>query len=168
MLAANPVETSIRHNEKHSLPALTPPWYWCHSCRPLLWGIHLTQRGPRRLRAGQQHHAGLTQTIRFPSRCSMSHLQSVFRVYWERTSTVEQNTMRAIVLDELREHHSQGNGGDKTTSATPPVPSICRAGEARLNFPSLSLAVSPVCTAYPAGEPLEVDEKSVRASVFPD
>jgi hypothetical protein len=45
-----------------------------------------------------------------------------FRLYWERTSTAEQNTMRAIVLDELREHHLEGDGGDKTTSAHPSGP----------------------------------------------
>jgi hypothetical protein len=45
-----------------------------------------------------------------------------FRVYWERTSTAEQDSMRSIILDELRGHHSPGNGGDKATSAHPSVP----------------------------------------------
>jgi hypothetical protein len=45
-----------------------------------------------------------------------------FRVYWEQTSAAQQETMRAIILDELREHHSHGNGGNKTTSAHPSGP----------------------------------------------
>jgi hypothetical protein len=41
-----------------------------------------------------------------------------FRLYWERTSLEEQASMRAIVLDELVQHHS----ADKTTAAHPSTP----------------------------------------------
>jgi hypothetical protein len=45
-----------------------------------------------------------------------------FRVYWERTSTDERNSMRAVILDELRGHHSPENGNDKANSAHPANP----------------------------------------------
>src|SRR5271154_4975837 len=42
-----------------------------------------------------------------------------FRLYWEQNSSAERATMRAIVLGELRDHHSREQGGDKTASAHP-------------------------------------------------
>jgi hypothetical protein len=36
--------------------------------------------------------------------CSICH--KGFRLYWERTSPAERDTMRAIVLGELRLHHA--------------------------------------------------------------
>jgi hypothetical protein len=41
-----------------------------------------------------------------------------FRVYWERTSQTERDTMRAIVQGELREHHAI----DPTSAAHPEAP----------------------------------------------
>jgi hypothetical protein len=42
-----------------------------------------------------------------------------FRLYWELNSASERFTMRAIVLGELREHHSREQGGDSTCAAHP-------------------------------------------------
>jgi hypothetical protein len=42
-----------------------------------------------------------------------------FRLYWEQNSPAERATMRAIVLGELRDHHSREQGGDKTPAAHP-------------------------------------------------
>jgi hypothetical protein len=42
-----------------------------------------------------------------------------FRLYWEMASPAERATMRSIVLGELREHHSNEQGGNKTASAHP-------------------------------------------------
>jgi len=42
-----------------------------------------------------------------------------FRLYWEQNSPGERTTMRAIVLGELRDHHSLEQGGDKTSAAHP-------------------------------------------------
>ena len=41
-----------------------------------------------------------------------------FRLYWERTSVAEQDTMRAAVLDELRSQHAD----DQTPAAHPRAP----------------------------------------------
>jgi hypothetical protein len=41
-----------------------------------------------------------------------------FRVYWERTSPAERQTMRAIVEAELRHQHA----ADPTSSAHPEIP----------------------------------------------
>jgi hypothetical protein len=41
-----------------------------------------------------------------------------FRIYWERTATAEQDAMRTIVLDELRQHHAN----DQTDAAHPIAP----------------------------------------------
>jgi hypothetical protein len=42
-----------------------------------------------------------------------------FRLYWEQNSPTERATMRAIVLGELRDHHSREQGGDLTAAAHP-------------------------------------------------
>jgi hypothetical protein len=42
-----------------------------------------------------------------------------FRLYWELNSPSERATMRAIILGELRDHHSKEQGGDATSAAHP-------------------------------------------------
>jgi hypothetical protein len=42
-----------------------------------------------------------------------------FRLYWEQNSPPERATMRAIVLGELRDHHSEEQGDNKTAAAHP-------------------------------------------------
>ena len=44
-----------------------------------------------------------------------------FRLYWERPSSSEQEPMRAIVQDELGQHHS-GTPADLSREAHPAVP----------------------------------------------
>jgi hypothetical protein len=44
--------------------------------------------------------------------------QQGFRLFWERTEFAERETMRAIVLAELRRHHAS----DATPAAHPPQP----------------------------------------------
>ncbi len=43
-----------------------------------------------------------------------------FRLYWERTSPAERETMRAIVLGELRTQHTEG--ADNTPTVHPEAP----------------------------------------------
>ena len=42
-----------------------------------------------------------------------------FRLYWEQNSAAERETMRNIVLGELRDHHSREQGGNMTAAAHP-------------------------------------------------
>jgi len=42
-----------------------------------------------------------------------------FRLYWESNSPAERATTRSIVLGELRDHHSEEQGNNKTASAHP-------------------------------------------------
>jgi hypothetical protein len=42
-----------------------------------------------------------------------------FRLYWEQNSPTERATMRAMVLGELRDHHSREQGGEMTPAAHP-------------------------------------------------
>ena len=48
--------------------------------------------------------------------CSICH--QGFRVFWERSSPAERETMRAIVLSELSQHHT----ADSSSSAHPEEP----------------------------------------------
>jgi hypothetical protein len=45
-----------------------------------------------------------------------------FRLYWERTSESERDTMRAIISKELLRHHEAELGNDKTVAAHPVGP----------------------------------------------
>ena len=122
MVAANQVETACRSRKNH------PPLF-----------SHLRGIGapPRPIyRMDVQPFRGFWNASRRANhimqvllRKSDSHrdvqcpvCSQTFRIYWERTSVEEQNTMRAIVLEELHEQHSQANGGDKTSSAHPGAP----------------------------------------------
>ncbi|WP_158792944.1 hypothetical protein [Granulicella sp. L60] len=42
-----------------------------------------------------------------------------FRLYWELSSPSERDTVRAIVLGELRDHHAREQGGDMSAAAHP-------------------------------------------------
>jgi hypothetical protein len=45
-----------------------------------------------------------------------------FRLYWERPSQAERETMRAIIAAELRRHHDAEHANDKTSAAHPSTP----------------------------------------------
>jgi hypothetical protein len=45
-----------------------------------------------------------------------------FHLYWERSSPAERETMRSIILGELRAHHAVEYGDDRTVTAHPAIP----------------------------------------------